>query len=342
MKFARALFCGLLLASSALALPAQVGLGGIRHEYQRLNNCGPATLGMVMSRWGGAQNQYDIAPKLKPNKSDKNVSPDELAAYARAQGYAAFLGVAGDLGTVKTLVAAGFPVIVETWFVTGEEGGMGHYRLVNGFDDAQGELRALDSYYGPKVTMRYADFTRLWRGFGNTFLVVAPRAKAAQVRALLGGRADPKAMWRHALAQAGRETAAKPQDPFGWFNLGTAQLRLGDARAAAASFDRARGVTPDAALDPTRPARVRGGLPWRMLWYQFGPLEAYTRVGRSADVLALTNTVLRDAPDHEEALYWRGRALAALGKPGQARTDFQTALRLRPGYVAARDALKRL
>ncbi len=342
MTRTRALLCTLLLSTPAAALPAQASIGTVRHEYQRLNNCGPVTLGMIMSHWGGTLDQYDIAPKLKPNKADKNVSPDELAGFARAQGYAAFQGVAGDLNTVKALVAAGFPVIVETWFVTGEEGGMGHYRLVNGYDDAKGELRALDSYYGPKVTMRYADFTRLWRGFGNTYLVIAPRAKASQVRALLGAQADPKGMWRRALALAHRDAGATPQDAFAWFNLGTAQLRSGDARAAAVSFDRARHVTPDARLDPTRPARAQGGLPWRMLWYQFGPLEAYARVGRHEDVIALTNGVLRDAPDLEEALYWRGRAHAALGRTAQARADLQAALRLRPGYAAARDALSRL
>lgn len=95
-------------------VPASAQPGGVRHEYQRLNNCGPVTIGMAMSYWGGTQNQYAIAPVLKPNKADKNVGPDELAGYARKQGYAVHLGVADDLKLVGRLVAAGFPVIVET------------------------------------------------------------------------------------------------------------------------------------------------------------------------------------------------------------------------------------
>lgn len=219
---------------------------------------------------------------------------------------------------------------------------MGHYRLVTGFDDAAGELRALDSYYGPKVRMTYGDFQRLWRGFGNTYLVVAPKNRQAKLDVLLGQRASGQQMWKLALIQAQKEVSAQPKNAFAWFNLGTAKLRLGDARGAVRAYDRARAVPADQRLDPTRPASVSGGLPWRMQWYQFGPLEAYLRVGRNADVVQLANGVLRYAPDHEEALYWRGRALAAVGKLNAARGNYQAALRFRPGYARASAALKRL
>ncbi|MFC6801245.1 hypothetical protein ACFQDE_05395 [Deinococcus caeni] len=33
-------------------LPARASVTGVRHEYQRLNNCGPVTIGMALSRWG--------------------------------------------------------------------------------------------------------------------------------------------------------------------------------------------------------------------------------------------------------------------------------------------------
>ena len=92
------------------------------------------------------------------------------------------------------------------------------------------------------------------------------------------------------------------------------------------------------------PARISGGLPWRFLWYRSEILEAYLRVGRNADadVLRLTGGLLRDAPDLEEAHYWRGRALAALGREAESRTALQRALKLRPGYTAARVSLARL
>ncbi|WP_456828971.1 C39 family peptidase [Deinococcus sp. UYEF24] len=330
-----------LSSAHAAALPTSVApITGMRHEYQRLNNCGPVTVGMAMSRWGGTQNQYDIAPVLKPSRSDKNVGPGELAGYARGQGYGVYQGVNGTLPQMKRLIAAGFPVIVETWFVTGEEGGMGHYRLLTGYDDAARQFSALDSYYGPKVRMGYDDFHRLWRGYMGTFLVVYPQGRAAEVTAALGTGAQD--VWPKALKQAQAALANRPTDALALYNLGAVKLRLGDSRGAARSFAQAEAARPDPALDPTRPARISGGLPWRFLWYRSEILEAYLRVGRNADVLRLTGGLLRDAPDLEEAHYWRGRALAALGREAEARTALQRALKLRPGYTAARAALVRL
>lgn len=322
------------------ALPASARISGIRHEYQRLNNCGPVTIGMALSRWGSTLNQYDIAPRLKPHRGDVNVSPEELAAFARSQGMDVYLSRGGDRPLLKRLLAAGYPVVVETWFITHDSGGMGHYRLLTGYDDAAGQFRALDSYLGP-LTVPYARFDELWRSFGRTFLVVSPPERAAEVRELLGFRADPKAAQREELRVALAE-AERRNDAVGWLNLGQAKLALGDARGAARAFDQALASQPDLSLDPTRPARVVGGLPWRALWYSFGPLEAYTRTGRYADVLRLTGTVLRDAPAHEEAHYWRGRALAGLGRTAEARAAYREALRLRPGYAAAQAALANL
>ncbi|MBM4424846.1 MAG: hypothetical protein FJ030_15905 [Chloroflexi bacterium] len=76
-----------------------------------------------------------------------------------------------------------------------------------------------------------------------------------------------------------------------------------------------------------------------MLWYQFGPFEAYDAVGRSGDVLALTDSVLSQANNIEEAYYWRGRARLALGDPHAAADDWRTALRYNRNYLAPARAL---
>lgn len=318
-------------------LPATASISGIRHEYQRLNNCGPVTVGMALSRWGGKLDQYDIAPRLKANRGDVNVSPEELASFARSQGMDVHLATNGDRQMLRRLLAAGLPVIVETWFVTHDSGGMGHYRLLTGYDDAAQKFSALDSYLGP-LSLPYARFDELWRSFGRTFLVVSPPERQAEVRELLGSRADGKLAQQEALRVLLAE-AERRGDAVGWLNVGQAKLALGDAQGAAQAFDQAFAARPDPSLDPTRPARVVGGLPWRTLWYSFGPFEAYTRTGRYADVLRLTNAVLRDAPAHEEAYYWRGRALEGLGRAAEAQAAYRESLRLRPGYASARVAL---
>ncbi|WP_233218762.1 tetratricopeptide repeat protein [Deinococcus arcticus] len=325
---------------AAPPLPARASIPGLRHEYQRLNNCGPVTVGMALSRWGSTLNQYDIAPVLKPGRADVNVSPDELAAYARTQGMDVHLARGGDRLLLRRLLSAGFPVMVETWFVTPDSGGMGHYRLLTGYDDARGQFSALDSYLGP-LTLNYTRFDELWRSFGRTYLVVTPPSKAAPLREVLGMRADPVAARAEHLRVA-RAEAARRGDAVAYLNLGQAQLDLGDARGAARSFDQALAAPPDRTLDPTRPSWVQGGLPWRALWYSFGPFEAYVRTGQYDKVLRLTGAVLRSVPTHEEAHYWRGRALAALGRAAQAQAAYREALRLRPGYGAPQQELARL
>lgn len=326
----------------ATELPPGAFLQGVRHEYQRFNNCGPVTIGMAMSFWGSQQTQYQIAPVLKPNKQDKNVSPEEMAAYAREQGYRVHHGVAGDYALLKRLISAGFPVIVETWFVTPDAGGMGHYRLLVGYDDTRGIFNAFDSYYGPRVTLRYGEFDGLWQVFNRAYLVIYTAEQASRVEAILGERLDSRALWRRSLVFARKETQAQPTNAFAWFNLGSSLLRLGDARGAAQAFDRSRKLPLNRAYDPGRPAATTSNWPWRMLWYQFDPLEAYYRSGRHQDVITLTSDVLSRVSDHEESYYWRAMARAAIGQTSAAISDLQAALRYKPSYSQAREALRKL
>ncbi len=342
MLLPRAALTLAVLTSLALAQPGSVFLSGAKHEYQRYNNCGPVTLGMALSYWGGSLTQYQIAPVLKPNKNDKNVSPEEMVAFARKQGFGVHVGVAGDLGLLKRLLAGGFPVIIETWFVTPDHGGMGHYRLLVGYDDRLGHFNAFDSYYGPKVTLRYGEMDALWQVFNRTYLVVYPPSRKAQLATLLGSRMNGQTELRIALELARRETQASPHNAFAWFNLGSTLLQLGNAEEAARAYDRSRQIAPSRTLDPRRPANAVSNWPWRMLWYQFGPYEAYFKTGRYQEVITLANDVLGRINDHEESYYWRGLARKALGNLEGARADFQAALRYKPGYLEAALALQNL
>ncbi|TFH37482.1 MAG: hypothetical protein E4G99_02465, partial [Anaerolineales bacterium] len=83
-------------------LPATVRLSGIRHEYQKWNNCGPANLSMALSYWGWDGNQRPISDFVKPNPRDKNVMPYELAAFVE-EGTAlnVLVRVGGNLDLLK-------------------------------------------------------------------------------------------------------------------------------------------------------------------------------------------------------------------------------------------------
>jgi tetratricopeptide (TPR) repeat protein len=283
---------------------------------------------MATSHFGRPELQAQAAQFLKPNANDKNVSPDELVAYVRSVGMVADYRVGGDLPRLKQLLANDVPVVVEMWFTPHPNDGMGHYRLLTGYDDAAGRFIAYDSYDPPglNVPLPYQPFDADWRVFNRTYLPVYPPEKAPVVDAILGTDRDDQQMLQHALDVAKQETAARPNDPYGWFDLGSTLTAMGRTGEAVPAFDRARALK----------------LPWRMLWYQFGPFEAYLNEGRLNDVLSLTAANLQQASDLEESQYYRGRALQALGQTAAARAAYQAALRANPKYTPAYYSLSTL
>ncbi len=299
-------------------------LTGAKQEYQLWNNCGPATLSMNLSYYGWAGSQVDAAKYLKPDPEDKNVSPDQMAAYAQLVGFNAVYRVNGTAELIKTFLRAGVPVIVEKGFEPEADlGWMGHYELIVGFNDPQQQFVAMDSYMGPYQSVPYDQFEKYWRQFNRTYLVVYPGEKAQTVNALLGSQLDDATMWASALSTAQQEAAAAPNDAFAWFNLGSDYAALQDWQNAAEAYDRARQL----------------GLPWRMTWYQFGWFEAYLNAGRTSDVLALADATIKVTPNIEEMYYYKGLALKALGNPGGARSQFELALKYNPNFQPAQVAL---
>lgn len=319
----------------ALEQPVQpaVELTGLRHYWQTWNNCGPATLAMNLSYYGSPLDQSDIGSVLRTHEDDKNVKPEELAEYARGQGFQAGVRVNGNIDMLRRLVSNGIPVLIETWVIPEPDNGLGHYRLITGYNDAEqywigydslysfGLIGAEDNYRGIRIP--YGELDGLWAVFNRLYVLVYPDTATPLVQNILGAEFDPNTMWQQALAQAQATTQQQPEDTFSWFNLGTNLVNFGDYANAAAAFDRARQL----------------GLPWRMDWYQYESLQAYYKTGRYADILAITDEVLSQTPSIEDIHYWRGWALAAQGQTDAARQAWQQALDLNPNFTPALEAL---
>lgn len=317
--------------------PAQpaVTLTGLRHFWQTWNNCGPATLATNLSFYGSTLDQADIGNVLRRYADDKNVSPEELVSFAQGQGYMAQLRVNGSADLARTFLSNGIPLLIETWLEEEPGDGMGHYRLLVGYDDATQRWIVYDSYAHTNpvspdpnnyqgIYMSYQQTDDWWKVFNRTYVLVYPPDRDPLVRSILGDAYDQNVMWQNAIATAQAEIAANPNDPFAYFNLGSSLAQVGDYVGAAAAYDQARAI----------------GLPWRMLWYQFGPFAAYTAVGRYQEVIDLGQQTLTSAAGGiEEIHYWRGRALAALGDAARAQEEWNQALALNPDFVPAQQAL---
>ena len=321
-----------------LYTPAQPAalLTGLRHEWQTWNNCGPATLAMNLSFFGSPLDQAAIGAVLRPYPDDKNVSPYELVNFAQSQGYHAVELVNGNDDLLRTLVSNGIPVLLETWHEPEPNDGLGHYRLLVGYDDSLQQWTLYDSYDAAGlvsaetyagIRMEYARLETWWKIFNRAFVLVYPPEQEPMVAAILTDfGVTPARMWTDAEARARAELSLDANDAFAWFNLGSSLTQQGGTAEAAEAFDRARSL----------------GLPWRMLWYQFGPFAAYLAEGRVQDVLTLTDEVIRITDSIEEIYTWRARALLAAGDVAGAETAVQRALTLAPTFPPALELSRQL
>lgn len=300
-------------------------LSRIRHVYQDWNNCGPATLSMVLSFYGRDETQEDVRQAVRPNRWDLNVSPDELAAYVRSLGLEALVREGGTSETIKRTLEHGIPVMLVLWYYPDEHGG-GHYRMIVGYDERSGEWLSYDVQRGPEYRIAYALQDEEWQVFDRRYLIVHRPEQAPLVKRIVGEEMNDQVMHEHALEVALAERSADPENAFAWFNVGTNYTALGKHAEAAAAYDQARIL----------------GLPFRMLWYQFGPFETYLALERYQDVIDLATANLEMVGNQEESHTYLGRAHQALGDVASARRCYQNALTYHPGFAPALEALASL
>ena len=129
----------------------------------------------------------------------------------KRQGLAASAYVGGDVDTLRALLAAGFPAIIETGLVPdAATGWMGHYLTVFAYDDVTRHFSARDTYLGPwqgEGLVAYDATARDWAHFNGTFVVVYPPERSADVARALGPTwADDRAMWALSLIHISEPT----------------------------------------------------------------------------------------------------------------------------------------
>lgn len=322
--------------ATPLPLPPQAEVQNVPYvdQHYGYNNCAPANLTMMLKFWGWTGTRDDVSAAVKPFSKDKNVMPYELVDYTNSQTkFHALTRVGGTVQLLKTMIAAGYPVQIESGVylldISGKVSWMGHYQVVYGYDDAQSKWKIKDSFEqgGDHFTVSYDDLLVAWRAFDYTFIVVNPADKDGEVAALLGAYADDTTANQIAAQTAAAEIyKTQGQDQFfATFNRGTSLMRMQDYGGAALAYDDAF------KLYATLPAEKR---PWRMLWYQTGPYYAYYWTGRYNDVVNLANTTINAAsePYIEESYYWRARAKIQLGDTAGATEDLRTSLQYHPGF----------
>ncbi len=195
-------------------------LGPIRHEYQKKNQCGSVTAGMILNYWLGLKkNQFEIGAVLRPHPDDKHVLPGQIIDYLSRFGIKAKPIYSPDYSLIKKFIDKGIPVVV--YQKTGLNGKfIGHYSLVRGYDESKKQSIAADSYFGPNYRISYKDFDELWRSFAYFMMPVYPANKEKLVESILGPLLDQDKMLDELENFIQNRIQKSAADPFDYLNFG--------------------------------------------------------------------------------------------------------------------------
>lgn len=323
-------------AATSAPLPEKILLPSPPYEEQTPNNCGPATLSMALHLYGWEGDQSEIAAQIKPVLQDRNVNPEEMAYYVR--NFAGWLNigyrVAGDLDMLKKLIAANYPVIVESVtsldpndaFGPSDDLWAAHYLLLTGYDDTTQTFIVQDSYHGADLTISYEQLEDEWQPFNNLYMVLYYPRDENELEILLGSDWNPDANRQHALANSRSEIKADPNNVYAWFNLGSNLVYFEEYEEAALAYDKARELEL---------------LPLRMFRYQFGPFWAYFHADRIDELLLLADYARGITNMSEETWFWYGWALYRQNEFKDAKAAWEKALSINDSpYADAYTALE--
>lgn len=310
--------------------PQQAVISQKTHVFQTFNNCGPASLSMLLSYYDYTVSQNDIGAKLRPyqhptgDNDDKSVSVAELAEESKNYNLIPYYLPNGNLDLLKKLISNGMPVLVRTWLHPNED--IGHYRIVRGYDDITQEIIQDDSYEGKNLRYSYKVFNEIWQPFNYEYLVLARPDQVQLIDTIIGEDISEQIAWTNAYERAVEEEKQAPANAYPIFNQAVALYHLGRYQESIAKFEQSQ-----------------NRLPPRMLWYQIQPIKSYLENKQYDKVFELTSAILNNNNRGYTELYLlRGQAYKEQGKTDAARNEFQQAVFYNVNSEEAKRALAEL
>ena len=300
------------------------------HVYQTFNNCGPATLSMILNMFGVKASQKELGDQIRPyqiasgDNDDKTIFTYEFVEWAKHYDLEAVDRRNGDIELLKRFTANGIPVVVKTWLHPGED--IGHFRIVRGFDEGSKVIIQDDSYEGPNKKILYYDFLSMWQPFNYDYMIVYKPEQENLIMSILGEESDEQTAWSNALARAEKEMSVDPENIYPGFNIASAAYHLGDYQRSIEEFE-----------------KVENRLPKRMLWYQIEPILAYQKLGKYDRVFEISSRIINGGNRAFSELYMiMGEIYLEQNDSTKAKEQFELALLYNKNFEAAKKALNSL
>ncbi|MCW5879788.1 MAG: C39 family peptidase [Anaerolineae bacterium] len=327
------------------AAPARYFIGQLKHSVQTLNNCGPASVVSVLSYYGIDVSQEAARQVLRPYAESRGMGWQVIAPYVATFGLETKPRVNGNDDIIKALVANDIPVIVLQ--IVSESYRVGHFRVVQGYDDKAGVFYANDSLLGPNIAIPYASFDARWEQLGyswNRYIPIYRPEQAPLVAAILGTDWSDVGMYTRALPDVRAAAADNPDDRQAWSRLVEALTGAERYQEALTTLDRSPngrsgpGVGGPGGAANTSTTRIK--LLNKVGRYQEALDAAETAIARGGSVGGRDNGFGGGA----NGALWlqQAEALRGLGRLGEARAAYQRAIDADPQGTEAADRLATL
>lgn len=299
------------LKVNLLTPPSAKVLNNNYHIYQSFNNCGPAALSMALSYYGINVSQEVLGQDLRPyqvpggNNDDKSVTLEELASKSKEYNLIPYHRPNGNIDQIKLFITYDMPVIARTWLKTDDD--IGHYRVIKGYEGET--IIQDDSLQGKNLRYSTEQFQAIWKKFNFEYLVLVPDNKKEIAEQILGEDADLKIAWQNAVKLSQNTLAKNPDDIYARFNLSVAFYNAGQYKRSVEEFE-----------------QVESRLPFRTLWYQIEPIQAYFELGNYDRVWEITDEILNNQNRAFSELYLiRGKSYQKLGNDELMKLEFEKA-----------------
>lgn len=219
-------------APSALVMPE------MKHVWQSLNNCGPASVVMALSTFGVDVTQEVARVPLRGTNVLSGMGPQRVDGWVKENfGLRSVWRNNGTNDLLKRLVANGFAPMVTQWMQDPSISRIAHWRVVRGYDDAASMFYVNDPMLGNMVGLSYQWFQNNWQPFSYRYMVIYDPKDESLVKSIIGDDWIDSKMRKNFYERTKAEASAHDTSA-AWLAFGEAAYGYGMFREAVSAFER--------------------------------------------------------------------------------------------------------
>jgi hypothetical protein len=220
------------------AAPAAVVFDEMKHVWQSLNNCGPASVVMALSTFGIVVSQEAARVPLRGTNVLSGMGPQRVDGWVKDNfGLRSVWRNNGTNDLLRRLVANGFAPLVTQWMQDPTISRIAHWRVVRGYNDAASTFYVNDPMLGNMVPLSYKWFQNNWQSFSYRYMVIYDPKDEAMLKAIIGDDWIDAKMRKNFYERTKADAEAQDSSA-AWLAFGEAAYSYGQFREAVSAFEK--------------------------------------------------------------------------------------------------------